>query len=66
MISYYFIVIAHVMNMSYVGFAAHCFKENYTNFSALVQRFNPIRHGRGLKTAPLCEKRKYFFGCNRI
>ena len=27
---------------------------------------NPIRHGRGLKTAPLCEKRKYFFGCNRI
>ena len=28
--------------------------------------FNPIRHGRGLKTAPRCEKRKYFFGYNRL
>ena len=28
--------------------------------------FNPIRHGRGLKTAPPCEKRKYFFGYNRL
>ena len=54
MISYYFIVIAHVLNMSYVGFAAHCFKEIYTNFSALVQCFN------------MCKKSKSkecFFSC---
>ena len=29
--------------------------------------FNPISHGGGgLKTAPPCEKLKYFFGHNRL
>ena len=30
--------------------------------------FNPISHGGGgaLKTAPPCEKLKYFFGLNRL
>ena len=27
---------------------------------------NPISHGGGLKTAPPCEKLKYFFGHNRL
>ena len=40
------IVIAHVLNMSYVGFAAHCFKEIYTNFSALVQCFNMCKKSK--------------------
>ena len=46
MILYYFIVIAHVLNMFYVGFAAHCFKEIYTNFSALVQCFNMCKKSK--------------------